>query len=258
MLNHKIYGKENTATAPIIVLHGLFGMLDNWTSIAKKLAETYQVHTLDLRNHGRSFHSDEMNYAAMANDVLEYIDQQELAHISLIGHSMGGKVVLEIANKYPYIIHKMVVADMAMREYEVRHGAILDALNALPLSNAGSRQELQEALEKYLDAVPSVHQFLLKSAFRNEQGNFGLRFNVEAITNHINKLGAAIDFEGKKVSAPCLYLYGTNSDYVNEQDLGIAKEVFSDFQSVALNAGHWLHAEKPKEFTEAVKAFLAN
>jgi pimeloyl-ACP methyl ester carboxylesterase len=256
LLNHKIYGKEHPSKAPIIVLHGLFGMLDNWTTIAKKLSESYQVHMLDLRNHGRSFHHQEMSYSAMANDVLEYIDQQGLAHISLIGHSMGGKVVLEIANKYPYIIEKMVVADMAMRQYQMSHGTILTALNALPLEKISSRQELQETLQSLLNAEPSVLQFLLKSAYRNDEGSFSLRFNVEAITAHIANLGKAIDFKGQKISAPCLYIYGKNSDYVNSQDLEDAKEVFSDFDSKALNAGHWLHAEKPQEFTELTQQFF--
>jgi len=256
LLNHKIYGKEHITKAPIIVLHGLFGMLDNWTSIAKKLSENFQVHTLDLRNHGRSFHHQEMNYSAMADDVLEYIDQQGLSRISLIGHSMGGKVVLEIANKYPYIIEKMVVADMAMRQYEMSHGAILTALNALPLEKITSRQELQESLQSLLDAEPSVIQFLLKSAYRNDKGSFSLRFNVEAISAHIADLGKAIDFGGQKVSAPCLYIYGTKSNYVNKNDLEEAKKGFLDFKSKALNAGHWLHAEQPREFTELTQLFF--
>jgi pimeloyl-ACP methyl ester carboxylesterase len=257
LLNHKIYGKEHTSQPPIIVLHGLFGMLDNWTTIAKKLSEKYQIHTLDLRNHGRSFHDSEMNYSVMADDVLEYIDQQGMAHVSLIGHSMGGKVVLEIARKYPYIIEKMVVADMSMREYEVRHGSILQALNALPLDELSSRQDLQDALQKLLKVDASVIQFLLKSAYRNENKGFSLRFNVEAITQHISDLGKAIDFAGENVSAPCLYVYGTKSDYINQADLESAKKVFTNFQSVALNAGHWLHAEKSADFIKAVEQFFA-
>jgi pimeloyl-ACP methyl ester carboxylesterase len=258
ILNHKIYGKEHTEQPPIIILHGLFGMLDNWTSIAKKLSETHQVHTLDLRNHGRSFHAEEMNYSAMADDVLEYIDQAGFATISLIGHSMGGKVVLQIANKYPYIINKMIVADMSMRAYEVRHGAILSALNDLPLSGISNRNELEEELQKRLPADLSVIQFLLKSAYRNDYGGFALRFNVKAITEHIEALGKSIDFGSQKIDAPCLYIYGTKSDYVNQQDLADAKHVFTNFESVALDAGHWLHAEQPQAFTEKVQKFLGN
>lgn len=255
LLNHKIYGKGNSGS-PLLILHGLFGMLDNWTRIAKKLAESFEVHTLDLRNHGRSFHSEDMNYALMADDVLDYMDRQGLDKVSLLGHSMGGKVALKVAVTYPFVIDKLIVADMALRMYPVRHNHILQALNEVDWLAADSRQNLEEQLKAKLPMDASVIHFLLKSAYRTATADgYALRFNLNAITQHITDLGQEITAE-KPMSFPTLFIRGVHSDYVNEHDLKIAEAQFSNFSHIDLEAGHWLHAELPELFTSEVKNFL--
>lgn len=255
LLNHKIYGQGQSDT-PLVVLHGLFGMLDNWTRIAKKLAAHFEVHTLDLRNHGRSFHSQEMSYELMADDVLDYMDRMGLAQISLLGHSMGGKVALKVASTYPFVIDRLIIADMAMRSYPVRHGKILEALSKVNWEMAASRQDLQDELQQKLPMDSSVIQFLLKSAYRvGDDKGYALRFNLSSLIEHIEKLGEEVRFT-EKMKFPTLYLFGSHSDYVSKLDIEQANEVFEQFDHVELAAGHWLHAEKPKEFTEAVLKFM--
>jgi pimeloyl-ACP methyl ester carboxylesterase len=255
LLNHKIYGKGNPGS-PLLILHGLFGMLDNWTRIAKKIAESFEVHTLDLRNHGRSFHSEEMNYSYMADDVLDYMDRQGLDKVSLLGHSMGGKVALKVAVTYPFVIDKLIVADMAMRSYPVRHGHILQALNKVDWQAADSRQDLEKQLKAKLPMDASVIHFLLKSAFRNATADgYALRFNLSAITKHIADLGQGITTD-KAMHFPTLFIRGIHSDYVTESDLSIAEGHFTNFKHVDLKAGHWLHAQLPEPFTLEVENFL--
>lgn len=255
LLNHKIYGQGNS-THPLLILHGLFGMLDNWTRIAKVLSESMEVHTIDLRNHGRSFHSDEMSYQLMADDVLDYIDRQDLSKVSLLGHSMGGKVAFQITKTYGFVIDRLIVADMAMRHYPVRHHKIIQALQDVHWEGAASRADLQKALQAKLPMDASVIQFLLKSAYKDSSSNtYRLRFNLNSIAKHIEELGFEIDIN-KPIHVPTLYIRGTRSDYVSNDDLIAATKTFQPFQSIDLNAGHWLHAEKPELFIEAVQHFM--
>jgi pimeloyl-ACP methyl ester carboxylesterase len=231
-------------------------MLDNWTRIAKVLSENFEVHTLDLRNHGRSFHTNEMSYKLMADDVLDYMDRQDLSKVSILGHSMGGKVALQLTKNYDFVVHRLIVADMAMRSYAVRHHQIIQALQELDWASANSRSSLQEALQIRLPMDPSVIQFLLKSAYRDSYTqSYKLRFNLQSIANHIEDLGSAIEIN-QEIKVPTLFIRGTHSDYVSNNDLIDAKNTFNPFVYVDIEAGHWLHAEQPNQFISAVQKFL--
>lgn len=192
----------------------------------------------------------------MADDVLDYIDRQGLDEVQLLGHSMGGKVALEITRRYPYVVQRLIVADMSMRAYPIRHGAIIEALKKLSLDSASSRNELQLQLRRNLEAPIGVIQFLLKSVYRTDDGQYALRFNLEAIDQHMNRIVEGIPFE-EAFDNPVLYLRGIRSDYVLDEDLIEAKKWFKHFQHKDLVAGHWLHAEKREDFTQEVASFIA-
>lgn len=235
-------------------MHGLFGMLDNWNTIAKKLAEQMPIHLLDLRNHGRSFHKNEMTYAAMADDVLEYMDVKGLGEANFVGHSMGGKVALNIAKEYPYVVNKLVVADMAMRSYPVKHRFIIEAMESLDLHASSERKDLQTQLEQQLKAYPGLAPFLMKSIYRKNQ-HFAFRFNLSVLSEQLENLGQEVIFN-QQFEKPVLYIRGIRSDYVNEQDIKAAKKIFPRFEHIDLDASHWVHAEQPAAFIAALEHFL--
>lgn len=175
-LNYKVYGQGN----PLIILHGLFGSLDNWVSHARILSENYSVYLLDQRNHGKSPHRDEWDYSVMAEDLYDFLNQHGIYKASLLGHSMGGKTVMQFATRYPEMCEKLIIADMAPKDYPPHHDEILAAMNSLDLSQMKSRKEAQEWLSQRLDDA-AIIQFLLKSLGRDENKQFRWKFNFRIL-----------------------------------------------------------------------------
>ena len=169
ILHSKIYGQDKTGT-PLLVFHGLFGMLDNWGSFGREFGELMPVHLIDLRNHGKSFHSDEMTIDAMVNDIQAYMDHYGMEKVYLLGHSLGGKVVMQYAITNPEKVEKLIVADMAPKAYPPHHQGIFKALNSVDLTQVTSRQEVEEELKKYIPEI-GVIQFLLKNLYWTEDKN---------------------------------------------------------------------------------------
>ncbi|HSZ25756.1 MAG TPA: alpha/beta fold hydrolase [Cytophagaceae bacterium] len=249
------YRELGTETPPIIILHGVFGSCDNWLTVSKGLAEIHKVYLLDARNHGQSPHSDEFNYQVMAEDLHEFIQQHQLMNPILIGHSMGGKTVMKYAADYPNEFSKMIVVDISPRYYPPHHQSILEGLSAISLETLESRQEADDILKKF-EPVLGVRQFLLKNLYRNEQNRFDWRMNFKIIKSKIENIGEALD-ESAKITRPTLFIRGANSTYIQERDTTLIKTIFSDVQIATVEgAGHWVQAEKPKEFLEVVKNFL--
>jgi pimeloyl-ACP methyl ester carboxylesterase len=251
VLFSRIYGKGE----PLLILHGLFGMGDNWITLAKQFAENYEVHVIDQRNHGQSFHSEAWTYQDMVSDLEEYIDVHQLGRVNLLGHSMGGKTAMCFASMHSSKIIKLIVADIAPKEYPVHHDFILDALSNLDFDEIHSRKQADEVLAKHIKNQ-GIRQFLLKSLFWKEKGKLGFRFNVDIIKNHIENVGVALPtmayFDG-----PTLFLDGEKSDYIKPEDENDISLHFSDYEIVEIqSAGHWLHAEQPKMFFEIVSEFL--
>ncbi len=185
-LNFKKIGEGGK---PLIILHGLFGMGDNWITIGKVLSVKYQVFILDLRNHGQSPHSDQFSYKIMANDVADFIKENNLEGAYLIGHSMGGKVLMQFAIDFPNIFEKLIIVDIAPKFYPVHHTSILQGLHSIDLKTLQSRTEANEILKRF-ESSEGVRQFLLKNLFRNpETGHFGWRFNLSLLTNEIANIG---------------------------------------------------------------------
>ena len=240
----------------MIILHGLFGMSDNWHNIARKLSETHAVYTLDLRNHGQSPHSDIMNYNVMADDILEFINNEDLDQAIIIGHSMGGKTAMTFANKYPEKIAKLVVVDIAPKAYRPGHQVYFDAMKKINY-NATVRKEIEEQLaEKIIDKGELL--FLLKNLYHKETGNFGLKINLEAIENNYPEIIGEIRFT-KPVNVPTLFIKGEISDYISEKDKEEIKHKFPDVRfAIVPDAGHWVHAENSEGFLKVLKEFISD
>ena len=240
---------------PLIILHGLFGSLDNWMTHARKLSEAFTIFLVDQRNHGKSPHHGEWNYQLMAEDLHELMDSEGIYTSHLLGHSMGGKTVIQFAMEYPELIGKLIVADMGVKEYPPHHTEIISALNSVDLSEVQSRKEVDALLEEKIPEF-GVRQFLLKGLGRNEEKNFTWKFNLKILTEKyeevLSPIPLAYPFEG-----PALFLYGGKSNYVRPEDQEEIQKYFPDviFQEIS-SAGHWLHAEAPEEFIAKVRDFL--
>ncbi|WP_416867968.1 MAG: alpha/beta fold hydrolase [Imperialibacter sp.] len=254
MSDKKLFFRKLGQGKPLIILHGLFGASDNWLTIGKSLSEHFEVYLVDQRNHGQSFHDPEHNFDVMAEDLANFIKDNNITQPIVLGHSMGGKVAMNYALSHPGELEKLIVVDISPRGYKVHHDQILEGLKSIDLSSLDSRKEADDQLAKY---VPNVgeRQFLLKSLSRTGDG-FEWKINVAAIDNNIGLIVGEIDGEPNPV--PTLFIDGENSNYIRDIDLPIIKKLFPDSQVVTIkNAGHWVHAEQPEAFLETLMAFLS-
>jgi esterase len=260
-LAYRKYGEGQ----PLLILHGLFGQSDNWNTLAKRFGENgFEVYTIDQRNHGLSPHSDVWNYDMMADDIKEFIDAHSLQNSILLGHSMGGKTAMFFALKYDGILDKLIVADMSPRKYEPHHDIVLDALNAVDFSIINTRKEAEAVLSNYISDF-GTKQFLLKNIYWEDSSTGSLtsvankmnwRFNLSVITKNSNETLIATPLKTSNVNT--LFLKGEKSNYVNEAiDIPEIKERFPNYKlQTIVNAGHWLHAEQPEAFYQAVISFI--
>lgn len=252
ILHGKIYGSH---PEHLLIFHGLFGQADNFATLARQFAEHYTVHTIDLRNHGRSFHSDDMSFEAMTRDILNYLDEHQIETCYLLGHSLGGRVVMEFAYRYPERLDKLIVADMAPKAYAPHHQGILKALESVDFDKVEKRSDAEEYLKQYIPEF-GVRQFLLKNVYLKEKGRYAFRFNLEVLSNkYLEMVGEGLT-DGN-YDNPTLFIRGGNSHYIMDQDFDMIKSHFpqAEFETIP-NAGHWLHAENPKMFFDLIIEFL--
>ena len=248
----KIYGDKGQ---DLIVIHGLFGMSDNWNSLGKKFAKYCKVHLIDLRNHGRSPHSDDFNYDVMCEDLLEYMEDNNIQKPILLGHSLGGKVAMKFAFTYPKKIEKLIVADMAPRRYNASSAQnLLQTLYKLPLVNFENRKEVDSVLSStYKDK--GMRLLLLKNLYRNGNKEFAWRFNIDVLLEKVNDIQEA-DFIKGVCAVPTYFIKGGSSNHITTEDELIINKHFSDFSLTTIDgAGHWLHAESPESFYDEVMIF---
>ncbi len=255
-LFYREYG--DAGSLPLVILHGLFGMSDNWVSIGRRIAEEgFRVFIPDQRNHGRSGHSHVHNYEAMVDDLLEFVDEQGLEKIYLLGHSMGGKTAMQFAFDYPERISKMIVADispMASRHGD-NHKAIISALLKLDLKQFADRQDAMKAMQSII-TNNRLRQFLQKNLYWKDRGSLGWRMNLEAIRDNFSEIFRAVDFYSP-LNLPLLFLRGGASDYVLDEHIPTIRSIFPQATVRTIDgASHWLHAEKPYQFVKEVLFFL--
>lgn len=257
-LYHRISGEGE----PLILLHGLFGSLDNLGVIARGLQDKWQIHGLDQRNHGKSPHAATMTYPEMADDVLAYMDAQGLAKAWVLGHSMGGKVAMQLALKAPDRIAGIIVADISPVTYKPRHDHVLEGLKAVDTKSLSSRQDADSALSEHVEEA-GVRQFLLKNLApvpageKEESGaRYRWRLNLPVIDQSYADLSAAPEGDGP-YEGPVLFIKGADSAYIQTRHRDAIAKLFPNADlKVIEGTGHWLHAEKPDTFVALCRRFL--
>jgi pimeloyl-ACP methyl ester carboxylesterase len=251
-----LYSKIEGEGKPLLILHGFLGMSDNWKTLGTQfVSEGFQIHLLDLRNHGKSFHSDNFSYELMVEDVYAYCKAHDLEKITLLGHSMGGKTAMLFAVTHPEMVEKLIVADIGPKFYPQHHQTILAGLNAVDFSKKPSRNEVEDILTKYITDF-GTKQFLLKSLYWKEPGQLAFRFNLAVFNQKIDEIGKPLP-ENSIFAAPTLFIRGGNSNYILDCDFENIKQHFPNGTIETIpNTGHWLHAENPKLFYEIASSFL--
>jgi pimeloyl-ACP methyl ester carboxylesterase len=251
----QLHFKQLGQGEPLVLLHGLFGQADNWFGVAPKLAEQFHVFAPDLRNHGHSPHHPEMDYPLMAADVEKFMAEQNLASAHVVGHSMGGKVAMQLALDFPARVKKLVVVDMAPRAYKRTHDYIFDALLALDLPTFQTRQQIEEALAPKIPSL-NLRRFLLKNLGRDEQGKFVWKMNLRGVAENYLNLGKVLS-EGEPFAKPALFIRGGKSDYITAHDETEIRRRFPAAQIQTIpSASHWVHADAPEEFVRMVLDFI--
>jgi esterase len=250
----KLFSRTIGEGAPLLILHGLFGSSDNWQTHAKKLSQFFEVHLIDQRNHGHSPRNEVMNYDVLAEDLYDYVAERGLRDLLLIGHSMGGKTIMRFAQKYNFLIDRMIVADMGIRRYPPHHDTVFRGLFAVDVENCPGRKEAEERLSEHI-TDPATRQFLLKNLYWKEHGKLAWRFNLPVIFEQRDHLMAALPAE--RIDAHTLFLRGGLSHYVADEDIPSIQQIAvnSEFDTIS-NAGHWLHAEAPEVFLEKSISFF--
>ncbi len=251
ILHHKVLGEGE----PLVILHGLFGMLDNWMSLAKRFSEFYEVHLIDQRNHGHSFHDSTHDYPSMAEDLIQYIEVKKLGSINLLGHSMGGKTAMLTSCLRPDLITKLIVVDIAPKFYAPHHQAIITGLYAVKEANIKSRKEADLILSNHFDNI-GIRMFLLKNLYWKTKESLDFRFNLDGIVSQIDQIGSALE-EDMLFEKPTLFIDGEKSDYILDSDIDLIEHHFPDYElEPIVDAGHWVHAENPDMFWEKAMHFL--
>lgn len=251
LLHSKIIGNGK----PLLILHGLFGMSDNWMTLGRHFAEYFEVHLIDLRNHGRSFHDDCMNYEVMSRDIWEYCHHYHLNSVYVLGHSMGGKTAMFWAVQHPEMVEKLIVADIAPKKYSNRHQLIFKALNSIDFEVLKTRKEVERKLSETISDL-GILQFLLKNVYHQTTEKLAFRFNREVLEKNYALLNETLP-PFATFDKETLFLKGEKSDYIRDEDQSLIQAHFPQSNIATIsNAGHWLHAENPNVFYENCMLFL--
>ena len=252
----QLFYKEYGEGKPLIIAHGLLGSSGNWHTLASRaFSKEGSVFTVDLRNHGQSPHHPRMDYHSMSEDVAAFIEEHQLAPTNVLGHSMGGKVMMQLALSRPELVDRLIVVDVAPRAYEDRHEAILDALQAIDPDSFSSREEVDRELEKRIPSYP-VRQFLLKNLRYTPEEGYSWQMNLEAINGSYDDIAGPVTAKGV-FTGLALFVRGGSSDYLLPEDEEEIRRSFpkARFETIE-GAGHWVHAETPDRFAATVTDFL--
>jgi esterase len=245
-LNYLLKGQGT----PIVLIHGLFGSLDNLGVLARDLSQDHQVLQIDLRNHGLSPHSEDMNYAVMADDLIQLFDTLSLERLTVIGHSMGGKVAMRLTAERPELIERLIVIDIAPVAYpERRHDDVFAALQAVSENQVTERAAAAELMSRYIKQ-DGVIQFLLKSFRKGEW-----LFNIPALYRHYDEISGWQSVPAWR--KPTLFIRGQLSPYISRNYWNEIAAQFPQAKAhVIAGAGHWVHGEKPEATLRTIRRFL--
>jgi len=249
----QLHYKQTGQGPHLILIHGLFGSLENLNVIARALSEFFTVTAIDLRNHGRSDHSEHMSYPLMCEDINDLMIQLTIEHAIFVGHSMGGKVAMQVALNMPEKVKKLVVLDIAPVTYEPRHDDVFLGLNAVTDSNITTRQDADNNMAEFINEA-GVRQFLLKSLVKSDDG-FDWRFNLPILQSKYCDILASPT--GNPFSGEALFIKGSNSEYITEDMREIFLKLFPNCKAKVIHGtGHWLHAEKPIAVNKTITDFI--
>ncbi|HKJ78898.1 MAG TPA: alpha/beta fold hydrolase [Prolixibacteraceae bacterium] len=262
----ELYFRKEGSGPPLVIVHGLYGSSDNWLSISKKLAERYTVYAIDQRNHGRSGFADNNSYNALKDDLAEFFDKHKIEKAVLLGHSMGGKVAMWFAADYPEKVEKLVIADMAPKDYLQNkensqfylHQNILLAMQEVDFSAVKKRSDVDDIMGEKIDNA-RIRKFLLKNVTKDKKTKqYKWLLNPEVLYDYLEEIIGGVNrnwFEDRIpiTSYPVIFIRGLESDYIQDEDIELIKEIYPDARVEDIpKAGHWLHAEQPKKFMKAV------
>ncbi|SFC79612.1 alpha/beta fold hydrolase [Pseudoalteromonas denitrificans] len=249
----QLHYKQTGQGPHLILIHGLFGSFENLNVIARPLSEFFTVTAIDLRNHGRSMHKTEMTYPDMCQDVVHLMSQLNIIEAIFVGHSMGGKVAMQMALTHPEKVNKLVVLDIAPVAYDARHDDVFKALNAVNNSPTSNRQDADNLMSEFVKEM-GVRQFLLKSFVKSEAG-FQWRFNLPIIENKYHQILAAPS--GHPFEGDTLFIKGGNSQYITSAMRNTFLKLFPNCKAKVIHGtGHWLHAEKPTAVNKSITDFI--
>lgn len=252
LLNFRTYGNQGP---PLVIIHGFLGMGDNWHLLAQQFGKDFSVFVMDMRNHGKSGHSDEFSLPLMVDDIIETLDKEGISKVNIIGHSMGGKVGMLMALENPSLVEKLVVADIAPKAYPPGHDDVFRALHKIDLGTLQTRNEADNLMTQDLPDF-STRQFLLKNLTRDENGNFIWKMNLLVLEKYYSNM--SIEIEGSPFYNPTLFIRGSKSKYILDSDLDVIEKLFPNYILETIEgAGHWLHADKPEEFYGVVNSFIS-
>jgi len=256
-LNFQIFGKSGQV---LIIVHGLFGSLSNWRSVARELSQTYQVYVVDQRNHGDSPQTDSMTYKDMANDLNEFISAQALKDFILCGHSMGGKAVMHYAlSDFESVefLNSLIVLDIAPEVYTHSHDNYLAAIEALDMNLVNSRAEVDQALKPAITDT-ATRLFLLQSLVRKND-EFSWKINIPILRKYMSDIVGFphAELESNSNAVKTLFLNGSSSDYVQSYMHERIQMYFPNAKFASINAGHWLHVEQRNDMLAKIRQFLS-
>lgn len=254
LLNSKSTGNEDGQH--VVILHGLFGDLNNWRAQADRLAERYRVHSMDLRNHGASPHVPGMAYSQIAADVAFTCSSMNITSSHFIGHSMGGKTAMQLALSYPPLVNRLAIVDIGPRQYPHHHDKIIQGLKLLNTTSLTSRSQADELLQPFAPE-PGTRSFLLKNLKRAQNNTYQLRVNLDEIASGYDDIADAIKSD-TAFEKPVLFIKGAESDYLTEADRAPIAALFTQPALKTIDgAGHWPHSEKPDVIYKILADFLA-
>jgi esterase len=238
----------------LLLIHGLFGSLENLNMVAKGLTDNFCITNVDVRNHGCSFHEKDMNYSALAQDVIDTLDHLAIENTAVLGHSMGGKIAMQVALDFPERITKLIIADIAPITYPQHHTKIIDGLLSLDLTQLANRKEADKKLAPYVEEV-GVRQFLLRN-LTTKNGALSFKCHLQNIADCYEQI--ICGYQGtKQFDKPTLFIKGGNSNYIGAEHRSIISTLFPTSKAkIIQGAGHWLHAEKTTAFNKITKDFL--
>ena len=250
MLNYMTFGDEKSP--PVMIVHGLYGSGRNWGVIAKRLSDQFFVITVDLRNHGDSPWLDTHNYHVMADDLVEVINSLNIKP-NIIGHSMGGKAAMVLALKRPNLVKNLIIADIAPVKYEHDQSQFIEAMQKVDLSKVEKRSDATLALSKFVEDK-SLQNFFTQSLDIKAKR---WKLNLKVLRSEMSEILSFPKIESE-FSGHSLFLKGGKSDYIKSEHRKLIKSLFTKARFATFKeAGHWLHAEKPREFESAARLFFS-